>query len=70
VYATGRPTDRYGLFYWRFREFGHRIGRGPQSEQIVGKKEFIRPGFDRTVEGALDTIEERVLDGTMNEFTA
>jgi hypothetical protein len=74
VYATGRPTDRYGLFYWRFREFGHRIGQrsntpSPNADQIVGKKEFIRPGFDRTVDGALDTIEERVLDGTMNEFT-
>ena len=67
--AAGRGQDRYQVYYGRFVEFGHRIGRGSNSEQIVGEKPFMRPGFDASEEAAATALEDALDEGIDQAFT-
>ena len=67
--AAGRGQDRYQVYYGRFVEFGHRIGRGPNAEQIVGEKPFMRPGFDASEEAAATALEDALDEGIDQAFT-
>jgi len=67
--ATG-GSRRYRIWHWPAVEFGHRIVArgGRDTGKMVAAHPFIRPGFDQSVDGAMDIVEEQVLDGVMGEF--
>ena len=57
---------RYGVFYGRWVEYGHRIGRGKTPDEIVGQNSasahFAERAYDAGADTALDTAQEAVLD--------
>lgn len=66
--AAGRGEDRYRIYYGRFVEFGHRIGRGPDADKLVGQRPFMRPGFDASAEAAATAMEEALGEGIDRAF--
>jgi len=68
--GMGSGSRRYRIWHWPAVEFGHRIVTkgGRDTGKRVEAHPFIRPGFDQSVGGAMDIVEEQVLDGVMAEF--
>ena len=68
--AAGAPSRKYRIWHWPAVEYEHRIVAkgGRDTGKTVAAHPFIRPGFDESIEGAMDLVETTVLDGAVEKF--
>ncbi len=64
VLSKGGRRDRYSVYYAAMVEYGH---RGPKGGRVPAHP-FARPGFDATVDQAMETAERELMDRTQNPF--
>jgi hypothetical protein len=62
VLAAGKATDRYGVFYARPLESGHRNPTAKTGLAQTPAHEFAQPAFDATAEGVAAAAGEKLMD--------
>ena len=68
--AAGAGSRKYRIWHWPAVEYEHRIvtNKGNDTGKTVAAHPFVRPGFDESIDGAMDIVETTVLDDAVEKF--